>query len=189
MRPATSGWVETTVSGTTTWCALPLIVSVSALTHTEKSLPWARPEASLVIVTCQVSAPIARDSVVLTEASVPVPWSTASTRPEPSSTTYPDWQVVVTVRVWPGSRSRCTSDFCTSSWCRWSGPDATASTVAVMVDVRVAPDGTVPRSQVTVDPTVAHGWLADTKVTPPGRTSRSVTSCAGPAPTFVTASV
>src|SRR3954447_11368349 len=69
-----------------------------------------------------------RFSSTWTGASVPVPWSTLSTRTEPS-TIRPSGlgQLSVAVLVWPGSRSACCSTFSSVSRCWAPGvPDGEA---------------------------------------------------------------
>ncbi|CAM3679796.1 hypothetical protein NOMA109596_06795 [Nocardioides marinus] len=70
-----------------------------------------------------------------------------------------------------------TSAFCTSIWWSWSGPPVTTgSTVAVMVTVLDSPPRRVGHSQVTVPPDSEQApGAAETKVTPSGRVSTSLT--------------
>src|SRR5947207_2867959 len=66
---------------------------------------------------------------------------------------------------------------------------AVAGEVTVMVIVALAPEARLPTEQVTVPAEFAHPVLAETKVTPTGRVSVTVTPVAGLGPLLVAVTV
>ena len=115
--PLGSDTVWLTRSPTTRWWLWPLTTSLSDFTQTANTLPAAWPVELLTKVAFQAPSPTEWLAIMWTSASVPVPWSTWSTRPEPSVTTYPSMQDAVALTVSPACRSTWTSVFCTSKRC------------------------------------------------------------------------
>src|ERR1700730_13866128 len=62
---------------------------------------------------------------------------------------------------------------------------AVAGVVTLMVNVALAPEARLPTVQVTVPAEFVHPVLAETKVTPAGRVSVTVTPVAGDGPLFL----
>ena len=91
-----------------------------------------------------------------TERRVPVPWSTASIRRLPSAIAAPGCgQVTWTVRVWPGSKSTCSSAFSTGTWWSWDPK----SGWIVEVDVLLAGAGSVAEVVAVAVVTIGEWWL------------------------------
>src|SRR5205809_5364319 len=66
---------------------------------------------------------------------------------------------------------------------------AVAGAVALVVNVALAPAARLPTEQVTVPAEFVHPVLAETKVTPAGRVSVTVTPVAGLGPLFLATTV
>src|SRR5882762_11974548 len=66
---------------------------------------------------------------------------------------------------------------------------AVAGAVALIVNVALAPLARLPAVQVTVPETLVQPEVADTKVTPAGRVSTTLTPVAGSGPLFLAVTV
>src|SRR5262249_51386158 len=129
--------------------------SVYAGRQTTNVLPCARPRASLRTTAFQVPRPVDSELSTCTSVRSPVPWSTSTTRTDPSLRMSPGLQEAVTLRVSPGWRSNdCSSLYGVSQWLACGCGTAPAPAIGLATTlthrVRDAPAVRLPTSQVTV---------------------------------------